>query len=134
MVQIENPRACANILTVIARHLNIELNLNPLKERAKFIEEEVDKLISYIKGEATPQGPMPLNEEDIDKIKKDLAAYTKLPSSAREKIEGLFRDAQKDIAKANILKAELDRWNVYKEYEDRFLDLFKRKDKKDQIH
>jgi hypothetical protein len=31
---------------------------------------------------------------------------------------------------ANELKAELDKWNVYKEYEDRFLDLFKKaKDK-----
>jgi len=34
--------------------------------------------------------------------------------------------AKTDISKANELKAELDQWNVYKEYEDRFLDLFKK--------
>ena len=27
----------------------------------------------------------------------------------------------------NLLKAELDRWGVFKEYEDRFLDLFRRR-------
>ncbi|MCM8756611.1 MAG: hypothetical protein NC817_01070, partial [Candidatus Omnitrophica bacterium] len=63
----------------------------------------------------------------------DLSAYTKLPQSVREKIEKYFKEAQKDISKARILKEELDHWNVYKEYEDRFLDLFKR-DKKEEIH
>jgi hypothetical protein len=48
----------------------------------------------------------------------------------KEKIEKLFEQAKADIAKANELKTELDKWNVYKEYEDRFLDLFgKKKDK-----
>ncbi|MCD6583255.1 MAG: hypothetical protein J7K71_01010, partial [Candidatus Omnitrophica bacterium] len=63
---------------------------------------------------------------DIEKIKKDLAAYTKLPQSAREKIEALFKEAKKDISKARELKEELDRWSVYREYEDRFLDLFRK--------
>jgi hypothetical protein len=101
----------------------------PMIERSKFIEEEVDKLISYLKGEPVQGAPMPLNEEDIEKIKKDLAAFSKLPQSAIEGIEKMFKEAQSDVAIASKLKAELDRWNVYKEYEDRFLDLFrKRKD------
>ncbi|MDD5194525.1 MAG: PAC2 family protein [Candidatus Omnitrophica bacterium] len=136
-VQIENPRACNNILKVLNDYLKLSLNLAPLSERAKFIENEIDKLISYLKGEAeTPpaSGPTPLSEEDIEKIKKDLAAYTKLPQSAREKIEQLFRDAQKDITQASKLKEMLDHWNVYKEYEDKFLDLFKKKSKKEEPH
>ncbi len=75
---------------------------------------------------------MPLNEEDIEKIKKDLAAYTKLPQSARKKIEGLFKKAARNIGIANNLKSELDQWNVYKEYEDRFLDLFRKNNKKNK--
>ena len=135
-VQIENPKACADILKVMSEHLKLHLNISPLTERAKFIEGEIDKLITYLKGEteAPTGGPTPLSEEDIEKIKKDLAAYTKLPHSAREKIETLFREAQKDITQANKLKQELDHWNVYKEYEDKFLDLFKKKDKKEEIH
>ena len=131
-VQIENPRACANILKVVNDYLHLNMNLSPLEQRAKFIEAEIDKLISYLKGEpVSEEGPTPLSDEDIDKIKKDLAAYTKLPQSAREKIENLFKEAAKDISAASKLKAELDRWNIYKEYEDRFLDLFRKKKKKE---
>ncbi|MEI8349442.1 MAG: PAC2 family protein [Candidatus Omnitrophota bacterium] len=135
-VQIENPKASANILKVINEYLNLNLNIAPLAERSKFIEGEIEKLISYLKGEAPqpPSASMPLNEEDVERLKKDLAAYTKLPQSAREKIETLFKEAQTDIAQANKLKSELDHWNVYKEYEDRFLDLFRKKDKKDEPH
>ncbi len=131
-VQIENPKATLKILEILNDYLNLRLNLTPIIERAKFVEEEVDKLISYIKGEI-PQEGLPLSEEDIEKIKKDLAAYTKLPQSAREKIEKLFEEAKRDISKAREFKEELDRWNVYKEYEDRFLDLFKKK-KQDPGH
>lgn len=133
-VQIENPKASTSILKIMNDYLNLNLNLGPLADRTKFIEEEIDKLISYLKGETPMPESTPLNDEDIEKIKKDLATFTKLPQSARETIEVLFKEAQKDIAKANQLKIELDRWNVYKEYEDKFLDLFKKKDKKDEPH
>lgn len=49
-----------------------------------------------------------------------------LPRAARESIEGLFRSVAKGDADANELKTELDRWGVFDEYEDRFLDLFRR--------
>ena len=135
-VQIENPKACTNILKIISEKLGLNLNLSPLQERGKFIEEEIEKLISYLKGETegTSQAPLPLSEDDIDKIKKDLAAYTKLPQSARENIEKLFKEAKKDITQASKLKIALDRWNVYKEYEDRFLDLFRKQEKDNETN
>jgi len=128
-VQIENPKATGSILSVIGKYLGVDLDLSSIVSRSKFIEDEIDKLITYLKGEAPAQGHSPLSEDDIDKIKKDLAAYTKLPQSALKEIEKLFKDAGKDITLANKLKGELDRWNVYKEYEDKFLDLFKKKGK-----
>ena len=133
-VQIENPKASASILKVVNDYLKLNLNLAPLSDRATFIESEIDKLISYLKGETPEPTKTPLSEDDIDKLKKDLAAYTKLPQSAREKIEQLFKEAQGDITKAAKLKDELDHWNVYKEYEDKFLDLFRKKDKKEESH
>lgn len=45
---------------------------------------------------------------------------------ARSGIEELFAEAARDRAKASQLKAELDRHGLFKEYEDRFLDLWKR--------
>lgn len=124
-IQIENPKASLAVLEVLDKVLGLGLDLKHLRERAKFVEEEINKLIGYIKGEAPLTGP--LSEEDIEKIKKELAAFTKLPDSARQKIEGLFKSALEDITKAVDLKKELDTWSVFKEYEDRFLDLFRKK-------
>jgi len=133
-VQIENPRAIAKVLDILNSYLKMNLNLSSLIERAKFIEAEIDKLMSYLKGEPQEGPPSPLSEEDIEKIKKDLAAYTKLPQSVREKIDKLFKAAEKDISLANKLKEELDHWNVYSEYEDKFLGLFQRKDRGKSSH
>ena len=124
-IQIENPKASIAVLEVMDKHLNLGLDLKSLRERAKFVEEEINKLIGYIKGEIPPTGP--LSEEDIEKIKKELSAFTKLTESARKKIEELFKLAAEDLTKSAELKKELDTWSVFKEYEDRFLDLFRRK-------
>jgi uncharacterized protein len=124
-IQIENPKASLAVLQVLNTTLGLELNFTALKERAKFVEEEINKLIGYIKGEFTPAAP--LSEEDIEKIKKELAAFTKLPESARKKIEELFKLAAENPARAGDLKKELDAWSVFKDYEDRFLDLFRKR-------
>ncbi len=41
-----------------------------------------------------------------------------------ERIERLFEKAKIDHSMANELKKELDRWNLFELYENRFLDLF----------
>ena len=50
-----------------------------------------------------------------------------VPRSARARIEELFSGVARGRANPNELKAELDRWGLFKEYEDRFLDLFRRR-------
>jgi hypothetical protein len=47
-------------------------------------------------------------------------------SRRHRRIEQLFTQAREDRAKAYELKRELDRLDVFREYEDRFLDLFKK--------
>ncbi|MFP4680602.1 MAG: PAC2 family protein [Chitinispirillaceae bacterium] len=48
----------------------------------------------------------------------------KVPHFVMDRIEKLFQEASHDIEKASRLKEELDRWNLFELYEDRFLDLF----------
>ncbi len=48
----------------------------------------------------------------------------KLSLEDRRQIEALFAQAGRDRSKAYELKNELDRLGAFKEYEDRFLDLF----------
>ena len=49
-----------------------------------------------------------------------------IPRDAVQKIEKLFSEAENG-GSSDILKLELDRWGVFEQYQDRFLDLFKRR-------
>lgn len=123
-IQIENPRASGAVLEIICKMLNIQIDFSGLIEQAQAIEAQINNLLEHFKSGLAPG---PIGEDEIEKIKKALGQLTKLPISVKEKIERLFTLAKTDITHANDLKAELDKWNVYKEYEDRFLDLFKKK-------
>lgn len=123
-IQIENPRASYTVLEALSKILNIKINLSELNDQAQVMEGEINKLLDYLKLGAHTAGP--IGEEEIEKIKKSLNQLTKLPISVKDRIEKLFEQAKRDISKANELKVELDKWNAYKEYEDRFLDLFKK--------
>jgi len=48
-------------------------------------------------------------------------------TDARLRIEELFRQVAMGLREPHELKSELDRWNVFDEYEDRFLTMFKKK-------
>jgi hypothetical protein len=50
-----------------------------------------------------------------------------LPRAARAHIDELFSGVARGEINPTDLKRELDRWGVFKEYEDRFLDLFRRR-------
>src|ERR1035437_5331913 len=50
-----------------------------------------------------------------------------LPGDARMRIEGLFNLVEKGEMEPSDLKTELDHWNIFEEYQDRFFALFKRK-------
>jgi len=123
-VQIENPAASQAILEVLCKIINLPLDLKPLQQQSELMRQQIEQLIDYFKSSIS--SPSPIGEEDIERIKKSLSQYTKLPDSVRQNIERLFEQAKKDISQASILKRELDKWNVFKEYEDRFLDLFKK--------
>jgi len=123
-IQVENPKASLAVLEALGRMLEIKIDFTGLVEQIHATEGEINKLLDYLK---LGQAAAPIGEEEIEKIKKYLSQLTKLPVSVKENIERLFVQAKTDIAKAGELKTELDKWNVYKEYEDRFLDLFKKK-------
>lgn len=123
-IQIENPKATKAVLQALGKFLNFQFDLRELDEQITFMESEINKLMDYLRLDSSES---PIGEEEIEKIKKTLSQLTKLPLSIKDRIEKLFEEAKTDIGKANELKAELDKWNVYRDYEDRFLDLFRRK-------
>jgi hypothetical protein len=69
--------------------------------------------------EGTEEEPAPTATEPVEEEQ---------PSPEdRDRIEQLFEHARRDRSGAYELKRELDRLDVYREYEDRFLDLFKKR-------
>ena len=50
-----------------------------------------------------------------------------IPAEARMRLESMFRKVSVGELEPRELKDELDRWQVFSEYEDRFLNLFKKK-------
>jgi len=49
-----------------------------------------------------------------------------VPADARLRIEELFRRVSRGETDPRELKAELDRWDLFNEYQDRFLNIFKK--------
>jgi hypothetical protein len=104
------------------------------------IDEKGDPLISIIKGEdmlwdvsilkfiyeitsrSLSENVRQLNTQGLLKVDS-----SGLPADARIRIEALFKLVEKGELEPSELKTELDRWNVFTEYQDRFLSIFKRK-------
>ena len=54
------------------------------------------------------------------------ASYGGIPQAAVQQIQRLFREAEQG-GDPDVLKRELDRWGLFQHFQDRFLDLFRRK-------
>jgi hypothetical protein len=65
-------------------------------------------------------------EEESEAFAPEPTEEERIPPAEKRRLEVLFEEAAKDRSKAFELKQELDRIGMFKEYEDRFLDLFTR--------
>jgi proteasome assembly chaperone (PAC2) family protein len=114
-IGIPNPKASGAIIDTLSRILNFRVDMHELNEYIKDMDEKMAAIEDKVKDAFT------LGNEQPD----PRSAKKKIPEYVMERIEKLFKEAGLDKKKAVILKRELDRWDLYKMYEDRFLDLFK---------
>jgi proteasome assembly chaperone (PAC2) family protein len=127
---VSNPKAAAAVLGVFTKLAGIRLDLGELQragdEIAGKLAEHYEQLAQSARemreaGAGTEEGMPQASEPEP----REPAAPRIAPRDAA-RIERLFEAAKRDRAKAIELKAELDRLDAFKQYEDRFLDLFKR--------
>ncbi len=130
---IENPKASLAVLHSLMRFLDIRIDLAELSQAVKVMEEEMEKLIAQLQHPINDDDDdtAPITPEEIEKMRHLLSNHSQIPNSAKRQIEDLFSMAQKDLSTAFELKEKLDEWNAYKDYEDRFLELFKSVDSRD---
>ncbi len=129
-VKIENPKASLAILKVFIRYSGISFDLNGLVQMARFVEEEIDKVSKSTKQTLFGEDIIPevgAKEDEISEKEGLDREEIVVPPEIRNKIEYMFEMASKDISRAGELKKELDKWGLFQEYEDRFLDLFGKK-------
>jgi hypothetical protein len=116
-----------NIPTVVAR-LNDEIDRkgDPLTSIIKgedmLWDVSILKFIYEITQRSVVSNVQQLGQQGL--LKMDSSG---LPADARIRIETLFKSVENGEMEPSDLKAELDRWNVFDEYQDRFLAIFKKK-------
>jgi proteasome assembly chaperone (PAC2) family protein len=119
--QLPFPKASLAVLETFTTMFNIEIDFSELSEQAKASEEQLSELMARVE---EVYGRTRNNDEE--EVLPEPSEAKELTTADRRRIEALFDHAGKDRSKAFELKRELDRLNVFKEYEDRFLDLFKK--------
>ncbi len=145
---VPNPKASAAVLRAFATLADVTIDLGHLDAEGARIERGLNRHLEDLKraaekaerggrdiAEATEFEPEP--EADLSdgapapadspaKVQAALPIEPELAPEARQRIEDLFDASRSDRAKAMELKAELDRHGVFRRYEDRFLDLFRK--------
>ncbi len=114
-IGLSNPKASKAIINVFGNMLKVHIDMTELDISI----HEIDKMLQEIEEQLKSLG-MAEHKERLP-----AEGTEELPKNVVDKIEGMFKQAEKDKKVAHRLKQELDRWNLFKFYEDRFLDLFR---------
>jgi proteasome assembly chaperone (PAC2) family protein len=122
--QLPFPKASLAVLEAFSSIADIAIDLTELSEQAKEGEQKLSELLEKVE-EAIGQ-QQSAGEEESAEFEPSTEEGEGLAPEDRDRIEQLFRQSRKDRSKAYELKRELDRLELYKEYEDRFLDLFQK--------
>lgn len=132
---VPNPKASVAVLRSFAALAGIHLDLGELESEAERIERSLSQHMEGLRRAAEAAGHSPeLPTESEPEISAAEPAPPPSPPMGKkrrtspeviEQIERLFAACREDRTKATALKSELDRFGLFKDYEDRFLDLFK---------
>ncbi|MEL7499989.1 MAG: PAC2 family protein [Planctomycetota bacterium] len=118
------PKASIAVLNAFRRLTSIEVEMSQLTLEAERMEAHLSSAVDQMKKlHHENQEEDPLEEDET--YLPDPMDNDKLSPDEKATIESLFAQAELDRTKAFELKQELDRLNVFRDYEDRFLDLFK---------
>jgi hypothetical protein len=122
--QLPYPKASLAILEVFTTISGIELDFQELAEQIRIMDQRLGDLLAQVEKQYGQQ--FPAAEEGEGYRAEPAEEQPKVSSADQQRIDDLFQAAEKDRSKAFELKQELDRLGIFKEYEDRFLDLFKK--------
>lgn len=123
-INVPFPKASLAILEKFKEITGTDIDLSELEREVERMQQHLADAISQIR-RLEQQQQEPEYGSDEETFIPDPADNGRLSPEEMERIEQLFREAEEDRSKAYELKRELDRLDVFRDYEDRFLDLFK---------
>jgi uncharacterized protein len=121
--QLPYPKAALAVLEAFTTISGISVDLAGLAEQSKDMEHKLGELLEQMEQALDQSEPGDEEATTIEPAEED-----GLDPEDEKRIEQLFGRARKDRSHAYELKRELDRLGVFKEYENRFLDLFKKRE------
>lgn len=123
LTRLPFPKASLAILQAFTTMTGVEVDFTELRNQVEVMDQQLGALLSRV--EQAYGGETPGEDEEF---RPEPVEEQRLGPAEDRRIESLFEQAATDRSKAFELKQELDRLGVFKEYEDRFLDLFKKTD------
>lgn len=125
--EAKQPSIVSNNIESVAEHLNQQINKanDPLFAIITGVDELWDVSLMKFIYEFT-SGSLESNIRELNRHGLLDIDHSGVPRDARLRIEELFGMAQRGECEPSLLKQELDRWELFDEYEDRFLSLFRR--------
>jgi len=121
--QLPYPKASLAVLEAFATIADIKLDFTELAEQARNMEAKLGELLAQMQQAIEQQASVEQESAQPEPVEEG-----GLSPEDRPRIEQLFEQAKQDRTSAYELKRELDRLGVFQEFEDRFLDLFKKPD------
>ena len=118
------PKASLSVLRVFSQLAGITLDFSELESQSEKMETALAKTLGELEENMEMKEARDTIVESSEPMPEILDEERGLGEEERDRIETLFEAAQKDRSRAYELKQELDRLDLFREYEDRFLDLF----------
>ena len=125
-VGVPNPRASLEVVRLFQRVSGIDIDTSVLESASEAAEPRLLSMQAQVTGRDEDEDE-PWQADDASD-EHDSADEPELDARVRREIEQLFEAAERDRTQAVRLKRLLDEHGVFDEYEDRFLDLFKKTD------
>jgi proteasome assembly chaperone (PAC2) family protein len=134
--QVPYPKAALAVLEAFGPMANLEIDFTELAEQVRAMDLKLGELLLELEhrinqpepGGDESAGNEPFDEHDLE-TSSDTTSGPGPDTGAgnHDRIDRLFDQAAHDRASAYELKRELDRLGLFHQYEDRFLDLFKKR-------
>lgn len=124
--QLPFPKAALAVVRVFSSIADIEIDTHELVDQARIMDRNLGELLSKV--EEAIEKSRGREDEGSEEFAEELRVEEEPGLSEEDSrlIEKLFEQAKLDRTKAYELKRELDRLEVFKDYENRFLNLFQK--------